>query len=278
MDSTATAVGVAVLSGVLGLLVGSFLNVVIYRVPLGKSIVSPGSACPRCGSPIKPYDNVPVVSWLLLRGKCRVCAEPISARYPLVELLTGLLFATIGVRFAPDLDASAASLVSQIVVLVAFLYLGGISVALAAIDLDTHKLPNVIVLPSYAIALVLFAAAALLGGDLFPLARAALGGVILYAAYFAMAFAYPAGMGFGDVKLAGVLGIYLGWLGWGSLAVGAFAAFLLGGLFSTGLIALRKAGRKSGIPFGPWMLAGALVGVFAGEQLWGSYLDLVGLA
>jgi leader peptidase (prepilin peptidase) / N-methyltransferase len=150
-------------------------------------------------------------------------------------------------------------------------------VVLALIDLDTHTLPNRIVLPSYVVGVVLLGAASVSSGDYPALLRAGIGMAALWLAYLAMALAYPGGMGFGDVKLAGVLGLYLAWVGWGALAVGAFAAFLLGGLFSIGLIIARKAGRKSGIPFGPWMLAGAWVGIFFGESIASGYLALVGL-
>lgn len=278
-DAAFTVTLLAIASGVLGVLVGSFLNVVIYRVPIGKSIVSPPSACPGCDTPIKGYDNIPLISWLLLRGKCRNCAAPISARYPLVELGTGILFASTGLVFAqPIADAtSTVALIAGFFVLVAFLYLAAISVALAAIDLDTHTLPNVLVFPSYVVAGVLLGAAALIESDGDALLRAGLGGVALFVAYLLMALAYPGGMGLGDVKLAGVLGLYLGFLGWGTLIVGAFAAFLLGGIFSVALIVARKAGRKTGIPFGPWMLAGAWVGIFVGEPAWAGYLNLVGI-
>jgi len=272
------AVAIAAVAGVLGLLVGSFLNVVIFRVPLGKSIVTPPSACPKCGSEIKPWDNIPVLSWLLLRGKCRTCTEPITARYPLVELGTGLLFAATALRFQVAVDASASILVSSVLVLVAFLYFAAISVALAAIDLDTHKLPNVIVLPSYIVVAVLLAAASVAAGDYSALLRAAVGCAALFAAYFVLALVYPGGMGFGDVKLAGVIGLVLGFLGWGTLVVGAFSAFLLGGIFGVALLIGKKANRKSGIPFGPWMLAGAWLGIFIGERSWNWYLGLFQLA
>jgi leader peptidase (prepilin peptidase)/N-methyltransferase len=269
----------AVLAGILGLAIGSFLNVVVYRVPIGKSIVSPPSACPNCDHEIAGYDNVPVASWLILRGKCRSCKAPISARYPLVELGTGILFFLVGLLFSqPILDATTVvQTVSASLVLAAFLYLAAISVALGLIDIDTHKLPNVIVLPAYIVGLVLLAAASILSGQYEPLIRAVIGMAALGLAYFAMAFAYPKGMGLGDVKLAGVLGLYLGWMGWGALAVGAFAAFLLGGLFALGLIISRRATRKSGIPFGPWMLAGAFIGIAIGEQIFVGYLTVFGL-
>jgi leader peptidase (prepilin peptidase)/N-methyltransferase len=249
----------AVVCGVFGLLVGSFLNVVIWRVPRGESIVRPPSHCPGCDTPIAPRDNIPVLSWLLLRGKCRHCGVRISARYPLVELGTGLLFAVIALNRGPHAD------------LPAFLYLAAISVALALIDLDTKRLPNVIVLPSYVVAAVLLTVAAAVDDDWSALLRAGLGTVVLFGFYFLLALIYPRGMGFGDVKLAGVLGLYLGWLGWGPLAVGAFLAFLLGGVLGALLMALGKAGRKSAIPFGPWMLAGALIAVFVGQRIADAY-------
>ncbi|GAB2694337.1 prepilin peptidase [Thalassiella azotivora] len=256
---------VVALCAVLGLAVGSFLNVVVWRVPRGESVVSPASGCPRCGHPIRPRDNVPVLSWLLLRGRCRDCHAPISVRYPLVELGTAAAFAGVAWWAGPSWH------------LPAFLYLAAVSVALALIDLDVHRLPNAIVLPSYVVGAVLLGVPSLLGGEPGQLVRTALGGVVLYAAYFALALAYPSGMGFGDVKLAGVLGGYLAWVGWPALAVGGFAAFLLGGLFSAVLVVLGRAGRKTKVPFGPFMLAGAWVGLLAGERVADGYLGLVGL-
>lgn len=273
----------ASVAGILGLAVGSFLNVVIWRVPRGESIVSPPSGCPACGHRIRWRDNIPVVSWLTLQGRCRDCDKPISLRYPLVEVLTGLLFAGVAAWAVartpvglPELPAT--SLTATLLTLAAFLYLAAISVALTLIDLDTHKLPNKIVLPAYVVGGALLAASSILSGDWGQLLRAAIAMAVMFVAYLIMALAYPGGMGLGDVKLAGALGIYLGWLGWGSLLVGAFAAFVLGGLFSAVLLALRKANRKSGIPFGPWMLVGAWVGIFMGEFLWQSYLSLSGLS
>jgi leader peptidase (prepilin peptidase)/N-methyltransferase len=267
--------------GVFGLLVGSFLNVVIYRVPNGMSVVAPPSACPGCGSKIKPYDNVPVLSWLALGGKCRNCKNPISARYPLVEAGVGVFFVAVGIWWWLVSSISTnptASVIGNVLILIAFLWLAGVSVALALIDLDTHKLPNAIVLPSYLVGGILLAAAGILNISLDALIGAGVGMAVLWTAYFLMAMLYPGGMGFGDVKLAGVLGLYLGFLGWGALLVGAFAAFFLGGLYAIGLMIARKADRKSGIPFGPWMLIGAWIGIFFGTALWNSYLSLLGVA
>lgn len=254
-----------VLVAVVGLAIGSFLNVVIWRVPRGESVAHPPSACPSCGERIGPRDNLPVLSWLMLRGRCRHCSARISARYPLIELGTAALFVLLALRFGLD------------PVLPAYLYLAAAGVALALIDLDTRKLPNALVLPSYPVAGVLLVLATLLGSDSGSLLRAAMGGVAMYAFYFALVFAYPKGMGFGDVKVAGVLGLYTGWLGWGVWAVGLFGGFLIGGVLSIGLLAVKKAGRKTKIPYGPSLLLGVLLAILVGQPLFDAYLGLSGL-
>lgn len=259
---TALLVG---LCAVLGLAIGSFLNVVVWRVPKGESVVSPPSACPSCGHRIAPRDNVPVVSWLLLGGQCRHCHQRISPRYPLVEAGTAALFAVVALRFGLSWE------------LPAFLYLAAITVALALIDIDVRRLPNAIVLPSYPVAGVLLVGAALLQGDPGSALRSVLAGLALYTVYLVLALIYPAGMGFGDVKLAGVLGLYLGYLGWGEVVVGWFLAFLVGGLVGALLIVLRRAGRKSKIPFGPYMLVGAWLAVLFSDVLVDWYLRLAGM-
>ena len=281
---TAILIYAVILLGVLGAAIGSFLNVVVYRVPQGLSIVHPPSACPACGHAIRARDNVPVLSWLVLRGKCRDCRAPISARYPLVESGTAVFFVLVGwwelagLIENPVSMISTATAVSVALSLAAFLYLAAVSIALALIDLDVHRLPNKIVLPAYVVGAVLLGSAALITGDYDRLIGAGIGLAALWLAYFLMAILYPGGMGFGDVKLAGVLGLFLGWLGWGPLIVGSFAAFFLGGVFAVGLLVTRRVTRKGGIPFGPWMLLGAWVGVFAGDTLWTSYLAMFGLA
>ena len=269
----------AILVGAFGSMIGSFLNVVAYRVPLHRSIISPSSACPECGVPIKGYDNIPVISWFLLSGKCRSCHSLISIRYPIVELGTGVLFGFVAWKLLPKVFSNlsfTALNASMVLVLIAFLYLASISVVLALIDLDTHTLPNWIVLPSYFVGVLLLGSAAAAKGDYDSMLRAGIGAISLALLYFVLAFAYPGGMGFGDVKLAGVLGLFLGYLGWGVLITGAFAGFVLGGLFGISLILLRKANRKSGIPFGPWMLLGTWVGVFFGAPISHGYLSLFG--
>lgn len=264
---------------VFGLVIGSFLNVVIYRVPAGMSISSPPSACPNCHQPIRSIDNIPIVSWLVLRAKCRGCGTPISSRYPLVEAGTAMFFTVVAVAALSGAlgVASTRTTVSGAFVLVAFLYFAAITVALGLIDIDTHTLPNRIVLPAYLVAVALFVAASVVGVQFEALLRAGIGMAALWLAYAAMAFAYPGGMGFGDVKLAGVVGIFLGWSGWGALALGALAAFVLGGLYAVILIVLQRANRKSGIPFGPWMLAGAWLGIGVGNIAFPAYLSLFGL-
>jgi leader peptidase (prepilin peptidase)/N-methyltransferase len=262
---------VSVLGGSLGLAIGSFLNVVVWRVPRGESLIAPPSACPRCAHPIRARDNVPVASWLLLRGRCRDCAEPIRARYPLVEAATALAFVALTLYYVLVQPSRFAELP-------ALLFLAATSISLALIDADTHTLPNRIVLPAYRVGAALLLGATVVAGDWAALATAFIGASALFAFYLALALVHPRGMGLGDVKLAGVLGLYLGWFGWSELVVGAFAAFLLGGVYAVVLLATRQVERGGGVPFGPWMLAGAWVGILLGERIAHTYLTSVGLA
>jgi leader peptidase (prepilin peptidase)/N-methyltransferase len=246
---------------VLGLVIGSFLNVVIHRVPRGESVVSPPSACPGCGTQIRNRHNVPVVGWLVLKGRCYDCDEPISVRYPLVEAGTGALFAVVAVRFADEPRLLAA-----------YLCFAAIGVALALIDLDVRRLPNVIVGPSYPVLALLLA----IDGDGSALLRAAIGAGALFTFFFVVAMAAPGAMGFGDVKLAGVVGGMTAYLSWGALLVGAFMGFLLGAVGGVLLVAGRKAGRKSAVPFGPFMILGAWTSILGASNLGDYYLALIG--
>lgn len=252
----------AIFSGIFGLAIGSFLNVVAHRVPAGKSIVSPPSACPGCGAPIRNRHNIPVLGWLILRGRCFDCHEPISPRYPLVELGTGLAFAATAVRFDDDPR-----------LLPAYLAFVGIGIALALIDLDVRRLPDMIVLPAYPVLLVLLT----IDADGQALLRALCAGAALFAFYFAIAMAAPGSMGFGDVKLAGVIGGMLGYLSWGALITGAFAGFLLGSVVGVALILVTKADRKTAVPFGPFMLLGAWASILGASGLGESYLRSLGV-
>ncbi len=250
----------------LGLLVGSFANVVIHRVPQGASIVSPPSACPACATPIRPQDNIPVVSWLLLRGRCRACGEPISARYLLVEIACGVLFALVGARIGWDWA------------LPGFLLFVWTLLVLAVIDARTRKIPNRLTYRLTPALLTLFVLAGLLSGDPTTALRSVLGGVAAFAALLVIALISPRGMGMGDVKLAGFIGIGLGYLGWGYVVLGVFAGFVVGGLSGMALLATRARSRRDLIPFGPYLAIGAVVAVLAGDTLIRGYLRSVGLA
>ena len=254
---------------ILGLLVGSFLNVVIARVPAGQSVVSPRSYCPACAAPIEPWDNVPVLSWLLLRGRARCCGARIRARYLVVELGSAAAFALVGVWTSGRAGTGWA--------LPAFVYLAAISVALAAIDLDTCRLPFGIVAPSYPVGAALLGAASWAGRDGRSAVRMLIGAAAVWLLYRLLHQIYPAGMGYGDVRLSGVLGLYLGWLGWAQLVVGTFAGFVVGGVAGLFLVLAGRSKLKGAIPYGPYLLIGAWVGMLAGEQIGQLYLHAAGL-
>lgn len=173
---------------------------------------------------------------------------------------------------------TAYPVISTGLIIVALLYLAAITIALTLIDLDHHRLPNAIVLPGFVVGAALLWPASLLAGDASPILRSGIGAAAMFLAYLILALAYSGGMGFGDVKLAGVLGLYLGWFGWEQLIVGAFAAFVLGGIYSITLLLLRRAHRKTGIPFGPWMMLGAWFGILWGYPIVTGYLAFFGVA
>lgn len=237
-----------------GLLIGSFLTVVAYRVPRGESVIGGRSHCPACGAQIAAYDNVPVASWLLLRGRGRCCGAPISPRYPLIELAVAALYATTALVFwgdAADVALGIAFVTSLVVVTVT--------------DLELRIIPNKVLIVS-AVAGVALAAG--LDTSSLPeraIAAAAAGGLL-----FAVALAYPRGMGLGDVKLAAVMGLYLG----RSVAPALLIAFLAGSLFGLALIAARGAeARKQAVPFGPFLALGGVIALFAGDQIVDWYLS-----
>ena len=252
------------LAGLFGVCVGSFLNVVIWRVPAGLSINSPGSHCPRCQTPLRWHDNIPIASWLALRARCRSCTAPISARYPLVEAACAALWIAAAARFGFSLATLAYA--------IAFAGL----LALSLIDLDTFRLPDAVLAPTFAASAALLAATAALDSAWGQLARAGAGALIGFAALLLIHLAVPHGMGFGDVKLAGLLGLLLGWTGLAAVPFGLFAGFLLGAVVGVTLMARGKAGRKTKIPFGPFLAAGAVATILWGGPLVDWYLDLIG--
>lgn len=236
-----------------GLVAGSFTTVVAHRVPRGESIVGPRSRCPACGAQIAAYDNVPVVSWLVLRGRARCCGTAISARYPLTELGLGALYAATVLVLWDDTAQVALGLVFV--------------TALAAVtltDLERRVIPNRILLVAAALGVAI--AAAIDPGSLVEraIAAAAAGGLL-----FAAALAYPRGMGLGDVKLAAVMGLFLG----RDVAPAILVALLAGSLAGLALIARHgAAARKRAIPFGPFLALGGVVGLLVGGQLVEWYL------
>lgn len=237
-----------------GLLVGSFLTVVAYRVPRGESVVGGRSRCPHCGAQIAAYDNVPVFSWLLLRGRARCCGASISLRYPLTELALGSLYAATALVLRDDPAQVALGLVFVTMLL-----------AITLTDLERRIIPNKILLVG---AILAVAIAAPTDPGSLPeraIAAAAAGGLL-----FALALAYPRGMGMGDVKLAAVMGLYLG----RSVAPALLIGFAAGSLFGLALIARHgAAARKRAIPFGPFLALGGVVGLLVGDQIVDWYLS-----
>jgi leader peptidase (prepilin peptidase) / N-methyltransferase len=252
MLGVTTAAGASV-AGVLGLIIGSFLNVVAYRLPRGESLSRPASRCPGCDTPIKPYDNVPVLSWLLLRGRCRSCGTSIAWRYPLVELATALLLALTVVVVGPNQDVWLG---------LAFVLL---LVPVTVIDIDFRIIPNKLMILGTVVALAILALTR--PGDIpeHLIAALAAGGFLLIAA-----IAYPGGMGMGDVKLAFVMGLFL----CRDVGVAMLAGLLAGSLIGAAVIARKgaKEGRKTAIPFGPFLALGGFVGLLAGEPVVDWYL------
>jgi leader peptidase (prepilin peptidase) / N-methyltransferase len=248
----ASAVEIA-FAAVLGAVVGSFLNVVVHRLPRGESLVRPRSRCPKCGTQIAGYDNVPVVSWLLLRGRCRSCGAEIPARYPAIEALTAVVFAAVvAVRGFDD-------------GLLLELPFAAVLIAIAAVDLEQRIIPNRIVVPAAVWAVAVGAIVAT--SDLPELLIA---GAAAFLALLLAALAYPAGMGMGDVKLAGVMGLYLG----AAVAPALLAAFAAGAVVGIIIVAREGAGaRKRGVPFGPFLALGGLLGLLAGPELIDLYSD-----
>ena len=237
---------------VLGAVVGSFLNVCIWRIPEEKSIVFPASHCPKCGKSIRPYDNIPVLSWLALRGRCRDCSEPISPRYPLVEILTALLSLAMFWKYGPSLEYLAAFLFAAVLVVITF------------IDFDHQIIPDVISLPGIPVFFLL--AVFVMGlGFLDSLRGGPFGGWFLYLSGVGYELHTKRdGMGGGDIKLLAMIGAFLGWK---SLFFVVFMSSILGALVGIVLIAIKGKDMKYAVPFGPFLSIAAVMYLFVGSEL-----------
>lgn len=262
-----SALPAVVLAGVLGLAVGSFLTVVVHRVPAGGSLLAPArSACPCCGHPVRARDNLPVLSWLVLRGRCRDCSAPIPWHYPAIELATAALFAALTAVWGatPYLGAVLATAAA--------------GVALTVIDLRHGRLPFAITGTAAVAGLAFLVADGVVTGSE-PTHRALLSAGLWLLVYGGVwLLTAGRGMGLGDVALAPVLGVLLGWPGWSTSLVGLAGGFVIGGAAGLALLAAGRVHRRSTVPHGPSMLAGAGLALLVGEELGGAYLRLVGLA
>jgi leader peptidase (prepilin peptidase) / N-methyltransferase len=250
----------------LGLLIGSFLTTIVDRVPRGQSVVRPRSRCAACGSPVRSRQNIPVVGWVVLKGRCADCRTRAGLHNPLLEAGTAALFIAITRRLVDGPLLSA---------LPAYLCFAALGIALSIIDLEHHRLPDALVLPAYPVMAILLTASSVARHDWWSLGRSAVGAAVLFGCYLALALAHPRGMGFGDVKLAGVIGGVLAYLSWSALVVGALGAFVLGAFAGVAMMAVGRAGRTTAIPFGPFMIASALTGVFAAEPIVEAYQGLL---
>lgn len=241
--------------GLLGLAVGSFLNVAVSRVPAGRSVVRPRSACPRCATPIAARDNIPVLSWLLLGRRCRACRVPIPARYSLIEALTAILFIAEALRFGRS-EVLPAQLV----------FTAGL-LALAACDAEQFLLPRRLIYPTLGLTAACLLAAAAVTGQWHRLGVTAACGVGAFAVFFALHWVRPAWLGFGDVRLAGLLGTGLGWLGPWYLVFALLAGSVVGLLVGIALMAAGRATRHTRLPFGVFLTAGAIAAILVGAPV-----------
>ncbi len=240
-------------TAIFGLLIGSFLTVVVDRVPRGASIVAPGSACGACGLELGPRDLVPVFSWLALRGKCRRCKSKIGVEPLILEVATSSLFTAFAVKFDLSWELGA------------FCALGAGLIALSWIDLHTKRLPREIIYVTSAIGIPLLCVAALVRHEPRRMLMMLLGAAIALSFMGLIYVLSKGGMGDGDVRLSPLLGAYLGWLNPGFVAVGLFLGFLLGAVIGVALMIIGKAGRKTAVPFGPFLAVGTVVAIWVGQ-------------
>lgn len=248
-------VGLVVACAVVGLVVGSYLTVLIERVPKRISVVRPVSRCPSCEQPLSVGDLIPVLSWIRAQGRCRYCGERTGLRYPLVELGTAALFAVTAARIGAD------------PALPGYLLFVAALVAISVIDLDHFIIPNRIVYPTLFASVPLLTFAAVVDGDGAALARAAIGGLLAWLGLLVIHLISPRGMGFGDVRLASVIGVYAGWISYTHVLLAIFLGFFVAAIVGILLLLTRRRGRKDPVPFGPFLAIGAIVAVLAGDEI-----------
>lgn len=251
----ASSEALALSSAALGLVVGSFLNVVVHRVPDGLSLSHPRSTCPGCATPIAAYDNIPVLSWIVLRGRCRHCRAAISARYPLVEAGTAALFVGVGLRYGWSFTTAAVDV-----------FVAGL-LALACVDLERYLLPRRIVYPTALLSSALLVAASATAGRWGNLGVGAVCAAVAFGIFWVLNRANPKWLGYGDVRLAGVIGFVLGWLGADYALIGFLLANLAGVAVAVVLMAAGRMGRGSKMPYGVFLAAGSVATVLAGAPL-----------
>ena len=242
-------------TGVFGLLIGSFVGVVVDRVPRKESIVSPPSHCVACEAPIRPYDNIPVISYVALRGRCRACHTRIPPRDALLELGTGILFVLLAWRLG-----SAWALP-------AYCVFAATAVAISAIDIEHMRIPSAVVYATAVLGAPLLVLASAGTHDWSALESAAIGGAGAFATFFALFYAVPKGIGFGDVRFAGLCGGFLGWLGFREVVAGFLISFVVAGVPAALLLAMHKVKRQTKIPFGPFLAAGTVIAVLFGAPI-----------
>lgn len=256
-----------------GLLFGSFANAVAYRVPTGETLMT-RSHCPNCNAKITAWQNVPILSWVFLRGKCANCRNPISIQYPAVELLTSLLFGAVTYRiFSDEVFGESWITVLVAVVLCYFVFIG---VVLSIIDFKTMTLPRKLIYPTVIFSYVVLAGAALLFGDPSRILSMLIGGAGSFAVLFIIWWFFPKGMGYGDVRLMLLTGGILGWFSVGHSILGFMLPFVLAAIIFAPLLAFKVISRKSKIPLGPWIILGAILSVLFGDILINTYLSVGG--
>jgi leader peptidase (prepilin peptidase)/N-methyltransferase len=243
------------IAGVFGLVFGSFATVVAWRVPRKESIVQPGSHCPACDAPVAAYDNIPVVSYVVLRGHCRRCHAGFGVKYPLTELAVAGLFVAVAWRVQPRWAIPAYCVLALALVI------------LADVDLEHRRLPVAIVYPALIAGAALLVLSAVATRNWQALEWAAIGGASMFVIFAAIWFATRGGMGFGDVRLAGLCGMFLGYFGWRIVAVGFLATAVIAGVVGIALFATGNATRKTALPYGPFLAVGTMVGVLAGGPI-----------